>query len=431
MVEHVARAMKAAGVARPIIVIGHGGELIQEALGNGYDYAWQREQLGTGHATLMAKEFLVDHVGPVIVAAGDTPLLQPEIFSDLFSAHLLAGAAVTLSTSILSDPKGYGRVVRDGAGKPTKIVEDKDATDEERAIHEINVGLYCFDCDTLYRILPTLSNANAQGEYYLTDMLEAVRSEGGALTAKVFDDPDVTVGVNDRWQLALADKEMRRRILKKHAVNGVTLKDIDSISIEVDVVIGPDTVVEPGTILAGRTQIGAGCHIGPFTRIDDTAVGNHTTILASYIASAKVGDDVWIGPYAHIRPKADVGDRAKVGNFVELKNARLDEGAKVNHLSYVGDATIGAATNIGAGTITCNYDGFRKHRTVIGANAFVGSHSTLVAPVTIGSGAIVAAGSVVTQDVPDDAAAFGRARQENKEGWAARWRKMKKSGDPS
>jgi len=426
MVEHVARAMKAAGVARPVIVIGHGGELIQEALGkDAYDYAWQREQLGTGHAALMAKEFVEGHDGPVIIAAGDTPLLQADTFTGLCEAHLASRAAMTLSSSIMDDPKGYGRIVRDGDGKPTRIVEHKDATHEERAIREINVGLYCFDCATLLRILPTLTNANAQGEYYLPDVLEAIRNEGGVLAAKVFDDPDVTVGVNDRWQLALADKEMRRRILKRHAENGVTLMDIDSITIEVDVTVGGDTVIEPGTILAGKTSIGKACHIGPYTTIYNTEVGDNTSIVASYVTSAKVGRQVWVGPFAHLRPKADIGDNAKIGNFVEIKNAGLAEGAKVNHLSYIGDATVGTLANIGAGTITCNYDGFNKHRTEIGANAFVGSHSTLVAPVTIGAGAIVAAGSVVTDNVPDDAGAFGRARQETKEGWAARWRKKK------
>ena len=427
MVEHVARAMKAAGVERPIIVIGHGGELIQEALGDAYDYAWQHEQLGTGHAALMAKDFLADHHGPVIVAAGDTPLLQGETFQELFQAHQAAGATATLSTSILDDARGYGRIVRDSAGNPSRIVEEKDATPEQRAIREINVALYCFDCVTLFDILPTLSNSNAQGEYYLTDVLEAVQKQGGTLAAKIFEDPEVTVGVNDRWQLALAEKEMQRRILKRHAVSGVTLRNIDSISIEVDVTIGPDSVIEPGTVLAGKTSIGSACQIGPYTKIQNSTVGNDSTILASYVDRSEIGNEVWVGPYAQLRPKTNLADRTKIGNFVEIKNATLAEGAKVNHLSYIGDASVGVDTNIGAGTITCNYDGFHKNRTQIGAKAFIGSHSTLVAPLKIGSGAIVAAGSVITHDVPDDAGAFGRARQETKEGWAARWRKIKKS----
>lgn len=428
MVEHVARAMKAAGVHRPIIVIGHRGELVQEALGDDYDYAWQREQLGTGHAALMAGHFLRDFNGPVIVAAGDTPLLQPEVFSELFGAHEAAGAKVTVSTSILADPTGYGRLVRDARGNPERIVEHKDATPEERAIKEINVGLYCFDCRTLFRILPALGNANAQGEYYLTDTIGAIHREAGVMAANVFDDPDVTVGVNDRWQLALADKEMRRRILKRHAINGVTLKHIDTITIEADVTISPDTTIESATILAGRTSIGAGCTIGPYSRINDTSVGDGTTIVASYLDSSTVGNEVWIGPYAHLRAHAIVGDRAKIGNFVELKNTHLGVEVKASHLSYLGDSTVGEGTNIGAGTITCNYDGFRKNRTEIGSEVFVGSHSTLIAPLTIGSGAMIAAGSVVTHDVPDDAAAFGRARQENKEGWAAKRRDRNAGG---
>ncbi len=427
MVEHVARAMKAAGVQRPIIIIGHGGELIQEALGDGYDYAWQHEQLGTGHAALMAKELLADHHGPVIVAAGDTPLLQPTIFAELFEAHNSAGAAMTLSSSILPDPSGYGRIIRDSEGKPTRIVEHKDASEAERAVNEINVALYCFDCETLFRILPTLSNSNAQGEYYLPDVLEVIQKEGGVLAAKVYEDQDVTVGVNDRWQLALAENELRTRILQRHAVSGVTLRNIDSISIDVDVTIGGDAVIEPGTILTGKTSIGSGCQIGPYSRIHNSVIGDGSAVVSSYVDSAIVGQNAAIGPFAHLRPRANIGDQAKVGNFVEIKNAQIHEGAKVSHLSYIGDATVHEAANIGAGTITCNYDGFNKHRTEIGENAFVGSHSTLVAPVKIGARAIIAAGSVITHDVPDDAAAFGRARQETKEGWADRWRKIKKA----
>jgi bifunctional UDP-N-acetylglucosamine pyrophosphorylase/glucosamine-1-phosphate N-acetyltransferase len=427
MVEHVARAMKSVGIERPIIVIGHGGELIQEALGDGYDYAWQREQLGTGHAAKMASPLLEGHMGPVIVAAGDTPLLQGETFKELIDAHVASRAVVTLSSSVIADPNGYGRIVRGTTGEPIKIVEDKDASPEEKRIHEINVALYCLDCPTLLRILPTLSNSNAQGEYYLTDVIDVVRQEGRTLAAKVFDDPDVIVGVNDRWQLAMAAKEMNRRILKRHAVSGVTLMDVDTISIGIDVEIGPDTVLEAGTILVGKTTIGSACRIGPYSRIENSAIGNETTVLASYVDRATVGDQVWIGPYAHLRPKATIGNRAKVGNFVELKNATLGTGAKANHLSYIGDASVGAGANLGAGTITCNYDGVHKSHTSIGAKTFVGSNSTLIAPVTIGDGAFIAAGSVITDDVPEDAGAFGRARQETKSGWAAKRRGASKS----
>ncbi len=425
MVEHVGRAMKAAGVGKPIIVIGHGGKLIQDDLGDTYDYAWQHEQLGTGHAALQTISLLEGHDGAVIVAAGDTPLLQAKNFEDLYKAHLETGAKMTIATSILADAHGYGRIVRGPDGDPIKIVEHKDANAEEVAIHEINVALYCFDCKTLCRILPTLGNDNVQGEYYLTDVLEAIRKEGGKLTAKVFDDPSLTVGVNDRWQLAEAAKEMNKRILMRHAVNGVTLNDIDTISIGPDVIIGGDTVLESGTILVGNTSIGSGCQIGPFTRIENSSIGDESTIVASYVDTAKVGKKVWVGPYAHLRPKALLGNNVKIGNFVEVKNSTFGEGAKANHLSYVGDASVGSGANLGAGTITCNYDGVNKSKTAIGEKAFVGSNSTLVAPVTIGDGAFIAAGSVITDDVPGDAGAFGRARQETKPGWAAKRRGAK------
>jgi len=427
MVEHVGRAMKAAGIERPIIVIGHGGELIQEALGDAYQYAWQREQQGTGHAARMAAELIANHDGPVIIAAGDTPMLQSDTFTDLIKSHNEAGAKATMATSILEDPKGYGRIVRDTNGSPERIVEDKDASAAEKLIKEINVALYCFDCQTLLGILPKIKNDNAQGEFYLTDALDLIRSEGGKLEAKIFDDPDIIVGVNDRWQLAMVGKEMGRRILRKHAVNGVTLMDIDSISIEVDVTIGADTILEPGTLLVGKTTIGSGCKIGPYTRIENSTVGNETTIVTSYVDQAEIGNKVWIGPYAHLRPHAELGDKAKIGNFVEIKKSKIAKGAKVNHLSYIGDAEVGEDTNIGAGTITCNYNGYTKSQTIIGAGAFIGSNSTLVAPLKIGDNAMITAGSVVTHDVPEHAAAFGRARQETKEDWARKWREAQKS----
>jgi bifunctional UDP-N-acetylglucosamine pyrophosphorylase / glucosamine-1-phosphate N-acetyltransferase len=427
MVELVARAMVTAGVERPIIVIGHGGEKIQQALGARYDYVWQHEQKGTGHAAMMAADLLGDFDGDVLVSPGDTPLLRDEVFTELVKGHVGSGSTATVSTALLEDPHGYGRIVRDSAGAVTGIVEHKDATEEQRAIREINSGLFCFDCQTLFRLLPTLRNDNSQGEHYLTDILAAVRAEGRKVVGLPFSDPEILVGVNDRWQLAQADKALRTRILREHAMAGVTLLDLDSIVIGPDVVIGPDTVIEPSTQLLGSTTIGKNCRIGPNSRIKDTVIGDHSTLTVVYTDGATVGDHVWVGPFAHLRPKARLADHVKIGNFVEVKNAALAQGAKANHLAYIGDAEVGRNANIGAGTITCNYDGFEKHRTVIGENAFVGSNSTLVAPVTIGDGAIVAAGSTINKDVPADAAAFGRARQEVKEDWAARWRTVRLS----
>lgn len=427
MVEHVARALRGAGVERPIVVIGHGGEKMQAALGDGYGYAWQTEQLGTGHAAMMAEELLADYDGPVIVAAGDTPMLGAETFTALLNAHIESGAKATLATSVVDDPQGYGRIVRDADGKFAGIVEQKDATPEQRAIREVNAGLYIFDSKALFRILPELKSTNAQGEYYITDVPAVILTEGGTVEAKVFDDPDLLVGVNDRWQLAQVDSTMRKRILRQHALNGVSFLDIESVWIGVDVTIGVDTIVEPQTMICGKTSIGKGCHIGPFTRIEDSVIGDNTSIVASYVKRVDVGNDVWAGPYAHLRPETVLGDHARIGNFVEIKKATMGEGAKANHLTYIGDASVGANTNVGAGTITSNYDGYGKYRTEIGANTFIGSNSTLIAPVTIGDGAFITAGSVITHDVPSDAMAFGRARQETKEGKAAEWREAKKS----
>lgn len=427
MVEHIARAICAAGVSRPVLVIGHRGDLIQSALGDRYDYAWQHEQHGTGHAALMAAEAMKDYDGPVIVAAGDTPMLEADTFRDLLQSHRESGAVATLATSIVDDPHGYGRIVRDADGEFKKIVEQKDTNTEERGIREVNAALYCFDSKSLFRILPTIRNDNAQGEYYLTDVLQALVDEGAKVVAKIFDNPDLLVGVNDRWQLAQVDRDMRRRIIRRHALNGVTFLDIDSVSIGIDVTIGVDTVIEPQTILAGKTSIGSGCRIGPFTKVMDSTIGNGTTIVSSIVDHAKVADDVAVGPFAHLRPKANLGNKVKVGNFVEVKNAVLAKGAKVSHLSYIGDASVGEESNVGAGTITCNYDGYFKHKTEIGANVFVGSCSTLVAPVKIADDSIIAAGSVITQDVPSDAMAFGRARQEIKEGRVKNWRAAKEA----
>ncbi len=430
MVELVARAMKSAGVERPIIVIGHGGEALQQALGDGYDYVWQHEQLGTGHAARMAESVLVDFDGPVLIAPGDAPLLDEQVFTALLEAHRGSTASCTLLTAHLADPTGYGRVVRDAEGRPASIVEQKDATPEQLRIPEVNVSLYCFDSRELFRLLPTLGNNNRQGEYYLTDMVQAIAQTGQTVATVGTDDPGALVGVNDRWQLAQADSEMRTRILRRHALAGVTLIGLESIRIGPDVALQADVTIEGPAQLLGKTTVASGSVIGPNSRVIDASIGARTVILMSHVAEAKVGDDVWIGPYANLRPKSEIGNGVKIGNFVETKNTKLGEETKVSHLSYVGDAVVGANTNVGAGVITVNYDGFGKYPTTIGENAFVGSNSTLIAPVTIGDGAFVVAGSVITDDVPEDGGAFGRARQVTKPGWAAEWRRRKKSSNP-
>lgn len=426
MVEHVGRAVRSAGIDRPILVIGHGGELIRQACGDEqYAYAVQEEQLGTGHALLMALEQLQGFEGDVLVTPGDTPLLEGSVLQRLVEAHREGGAAMTIATVELDDPSGYGRIIRDGNLSVVHIVEDRDATHDEKLVREINSGLYVFRSSALFEHLPTLNNLNNQGEYYLTDMVRALADAGERIDTVVFQDRGILMGVNDRWQLSEAAKLMREAILRRHSRNGVSILDPASTFIGVDVEIGHDTILEPGTILEGRTRLGDRCVVGPFTKITDSTLGDRCTVLMSHVNRATMEEGSRCGPYANLRPGAVLGTEAKVGNFVEIKNSQLGAGTSVSHLTYIGDAVIGAKANIGAGTITCNYDGYQKHRTVIGDGAFVGSNSTLVAPVTIGRGAMVAAGSVITKDVGANDLAFGRAKQEVKIQWVAHWREQK------
>lgn len=426
MVELVGRALKQAGVERPIVVIGHGGDLLKEALGDSYDYVWQTEQHGTGHAAMMAIDFIRSHNGPLVIVPGDTPLVGAETIHELVVRHEETRAKCSIASSIVDDPTGYGRMVRDGQGRVSGIVEHKDATSEQLAIKEVNAGLYCFDSATLAEVLPTLSNENAQGEYYLTDAVSAIYHAGGDVLGVVMADHEILMGVNDRWQLAQAEKALQRRVNRRHALNGVTLIDPENTYIGLDVTIGPDTVVEPGTYLQGETTIGSGCHLGPCTKIKNSVLRDSVNVYFSQVVDSELQAGVKIGPYSNIRPGSVIGEKSKIGNFVEIKKSVLGESVAVSHLTYIGDATVGSRSNIGAGTITCNYDGFAKYPTTIGEGVFVGSNSTLVAPISIGDGGFIAAGSVITHDVPADALALGRTRQENKEGWVSRWRGRKK-----
>ena len=424
MVEHVVRALRGAGVERIVVVVGHGGEAVQTALGGSVEVAWQREQLGTGHAVACAVEALAGFEGPVVVASGDTPLVDAATIRDFLDAH--EGSALTVATALLHEPEGYGRIVRDDAGRPRRIVEHKDATSEERAIREVNAGLYAFDAATLFRLLPKLGNANAQGEVYLTDLVALAAEEGlrlGWMTA----DAGLLTGVNDRWQLAEAEAALRQKILRRHALAGVTLRDPATTYIETDVEIAPDATIEPGCHLSGRTSVGAGAQIGPNAMLKDATVGDGARVRLSVVEESAVGENARVGPFAHLRMGSEIGKDARVGNFVELKKAELGERVAAGHLTYLGDATVGARTNVGAGTITCNYDGFVKHRTSIGQDVFVGSQSTLVAPLVLGDGSMIAAGSVITTDLGPGDAGFGRARQETKEGWAIRFRDRKRA----
>lgn len=428
MVELIGRAMREAGVEKPTVVIGHQRELMRHKLGDAYSYAVQEEQHGTGHAAKMAAPTLNGHTGGVLIVPGDAPLLSGEALRALAEYHQEKGAACTIATAIMADPTGYGRIIRREDGGVGSIVEHRDAPQHVRDnVKEINTGVYIFDAKTLLRLLPALSNQNAQGEYYLTDLIEAINAEGGRVEALPFSDSDLLMGVNDRWQLAQAAAALRQRILQKHALNGVTIIDPSTTYIGADVQIGGDTVIKPLTSISGLTNIGSGCEIGPSTDINDCEIGDNVTIIMSKLDHATMKDGSRCGPFAHLRLGTVIGENAKIGNYVEVKNGHLGKKAAAAHLTYVGDASVGAGTNIGAGTITCNYDGFSKHRTEIGESVFVGSNSTLVAPVTIGDGAVIAAGSVITHDVPADALGIGRGRQEVKEQWAARWKQKKKA----
>jgi bifunctional UDP-N-acetylglucosamine pyrophosphorylase/glucosamine-1-phosphate N-acetyltransferase len=425
MVEWVASSLKEIGVERPVIVIGHGGDLIRDRLGDGYDYVEQTEQLGTGHAALVAADKFRDHKGPLIVAAGDTPLLTAETLSNLTEKQARNGAAAAMAYCRLDDPAGYGRVIVDNLGRVEAIVEDKDCSPQQLQVKEINPALYCFDSETLFRLLPHIGKENKQGEYYLTDIVAAIRHEGGSVEGQFVDDFSEFLGINNRWQLAQAAQLIRMRILKAHAMNGVTIVDPNSTYIEGDVTIGVDTVMHPMTVVEGKTNIGGSCVIGPNTWIKNSEIEDDCRVFMSHVDQVHLHKNVRCGPFANLRPESEVGRDVRIGNFVEIKNSQIGDETKISHLSYIGDSKVGQDANIGAGTITCNFDGFAKQGCSIGDGAFVGSSTILVAPVKIGDGGMTAAGSVITSDVPDDAMGIARGRQETKEEWAKRWRDSK------
>ena len=425
MAKLVADSLTKAGADEVVIVVGHGGESLINALGDGYKYAWQREQLGTGHAVQCALAELGEIDGTVIIVCGDTPLISTEYFREFLHGHKESQRVCSLAVAELPDATGYGRVVVEGTDAK-RIIEQKDATSVDKQIGHANAGMYCVEGAALSEALKTLKSDNAQNEYYLTDIIGFFDSTGRTANAFISNDPAIMMGVNDRKQLAEANSILRSLINERHMLNGVTIVDPLNTYIGPNVEIGMDSIIEPGTHLSGETRIGTNSIIGPNTRLTNVTIGDNTKMFFSHADSAIIGSNVKIGPFANIRPKSTLEDGVRIGNFVEINRSTLHEGAKASHLTYIGDAEIGAETNIGAGTITCNFDGFEKHRTRIGSNAFIGSNSTLVAPINIGDGVIVAAGSVITEDISSNDGAFGRARQVNKDGWATKWREAKK-----
>ena len=420
MVQHIVDRLKALDVNEVVVVVGHGAQQVKEQLGTTVHYAFQEQQLGTAHAVLMSSDQLKDKEGTTIVVTGDTPLIKEETLHNLMQHHLQTNSSATVLTTELDNPTGYGRIIRNAEGFVERIVEHKDATEEERSIKEISTGIFCFDNKKLFEALAQVRNDNVQGEYYLPDVIEILKKSNDTISAYLTADAEDGMGVNDRVQLSQAEQIMRKRINENHMRNGVTIVDPASTYIDADVVIGRDTVIEPGTTLRGKTEIGEDCTIGPSADLTNTTVQDLVAIRYAVITDSIIRRDASVGPYAYIRPGSDVGEKAKVGDFVELKNTRLGNGSKVSHLSYLGDAEIGSNVNVGCGTITVNYDGVSKHKTIVGNDSFIGCNSNLVAPVEIGQGAYVAAGSTITKDVPDQALAIARERQTNKEGYAGK-----------
>ena len=427
LVGHVLRASQQIG--EPVVVIGAGAEQVQahlNAIAPGVRVVIQDRRGGTGHATRIAMDAIPSD-GPVVVVAGDTPLISATTLESLVAA--LADHAAVVLTSTQTDPTGYGRIIRAADGSVLRIVEEKDATDQERAITEVNSGVAVYNGSQLRQALTQLTTNNAQGEEYLTDVIGILVSQGKTVGALVSKDANETLGVNDRVQLATAGALMRDRINETHMRNGVTIVDPATTWIDATVTIASDVTIEPGTHLAGKTTIAAGAVIGPRTTLVDCTVGEGASVIESRCADAVIGKSATVGPYSYLRPGTRLGEGAKVGAYVEVKNSTIGDGSKVPHLSYVGDATIGEGTNIGAATVFVNYDGQAKHQTVVGDHVRIGSDTMLVAPVEIGDGAYTAAGSVITEDVPAGAMAVGRARQSNILGWVLRKRPGSKSAE--
>ncbi|MDA8235806.1 MAG: bifunctional UDP-N-acetylglucosamine diphosphorylase/glucosamine-1-phosphate N-acetyltransferase GlmU [Clostridia bacterium] len=423
MVLQVIEAVRAAGIEKMVAVVGHGAEEVRQALGSTVEYAVQEQQLGTGHAVQQAEALFVEFNGAVLVLCGDTPLVTRDTVSRLIQYHQEQRAAATVLTALMEEPAGYGRIVRHPNGTVAKIVEDKDASEQERQIKEINTGAYCFNSGELFSALKNLTPANAQGEYYLTDTLEILQKQGKTISGMVIQDPREMMGINDRLQLAEAEAMMRKRITENLMREGVTILDPATTWIDQGVKIGADTVIYPNTVIEGSTVIGEDCLIGPGARLVDASLEQGVEVQYSIVLESTLGAQTTVGPYAYIRPGSSIGQGAKVGDFVEIKKSVIGNGSKVPHLSYIGDSFIGEQVNIGAGTITCNYDGKNKYNTTIGDGAFVGSNTNLVAPVEVGPGAIIAAGSTITKNVPGEALAVARSKQSNIDNWVSKKKK--------
>ncbi len=413
LINQVFDILKKINIDEIIAVLGHGAELVETKLAHPARVVLQKEQLGTGHAVMQA----ADHIGAgdeILVICGDTPLFTEDTLNQALEMHQNSQAAVTVLTSIIENPKGYGRIIRSNNGDTVLgIVEEKDATEEEKNISEINTGTYVFDGGFLKENLFNLDNKNSQGEYYLTDLLKMANESGLKTAGYVLSDPGEALGINDREQLAQASAILRKRKIRQLMLDGVTFIDPETAYIDSQVKISQDVIIYPNVIIEGETEIGEDNIIGPDTLIIDSKIGTANQIEKSKILESSVASNCNIGPYAYLRPGADIRDNVKIGDFVEIKKSIIGEGSKIPHLSYVGDAEVGSKVNIGCGTITCNYDGKNKFKTLLKDNSFIGSNTNLVAPVTVGANAFIGAGSTITKDVPDNHLAVARGRQKN------------------
>ena len=421
MVNHVINVSQKSGVNDIVVILGHESDVVKERLPRDSMIAMQTEQLGTGHAVKMAKEYINDE-DTIVVLCGDTPLIKEDTLKRLFAYHLENEYHATVLTTKVDNPTGYGRIIRDNNEDLLKIVEQKDANEEEKAVKEINSGIYCFNGKSLRESLDLIDNNNAQGEYYLTDTIYIMRDRGQKVGAYNGSTIEELMGVNSRVELSKAEEIMRRRINEAHMVNGVTIIDTNSTYIESDVEIGNDTIIYPGVMLKGNTKIGRNCVIEMNSAIENSIIGDNTEVKNSTIIDSVVGENTTVGPYAYLRPKSNIGNNVKIGDFVEVKNATIEDNSKASHLSYIGDAHVGKDVNIGCGVVFVNYDGKNKFKSVVKDGAFIGSNSNLVAPLIVEEDGYIATGSTITNDVPKGALAIARERQVVKEGWVEKKR---------
>jgi bifunctional UDP-N-acetylglucosamine pyrophosphorylase/glucosamine-1-phosphate N-acetyltransferase len=429
LVGHVVDVLEQIKLTRTVVIVGHGADTVKAYLGDRVEYAVQEQQLGTGHAVQQAEALIGQEDGLTFVVCGDAPLVTERSLRKMIELQQQTGAAGTMLTARMDHPAGYGRIVRAEDGRVLRIVEHKDCTPSELEIKEINAGTYLFNNRMLFQALKEVTNDNAQNEYYFTDAVDILVRQGKLIEGYCTDDAAEAVGVNDRVALSQAEKLMRERINTAHMLGGVTLIDPSNTYIDASVQIGMDTTVYPGTKLSGSTIIGEGCVVGPNSEIVDSQIDDNVTVMQSVLNHATVGSDTTVGPFAYLRPGSRIGKGVKIGDFVEIKNASIDDGTKISHLSYVGDANVGKNVNIGCGAITVNYDGYNKHVTEIEDDAFVGSNVNLIAPVRIGKAAYVVAGSTITDDVNGNDLAIARERQTNKAGYADKLRNRIQSKD--